>query len=139
MDDILLRERPPITDDELNALFAAAWSNHTTRPFGATLAHCLTYFGAYRGSKLVGFVKVAWDGAQHAFLLDPTVHPAERRRGLGRALVGAAVRAAGASGATWLHVDYDPELAQFYAAAGFRPTAAGLIALTGELPTSSRD
>ena len=132
MDDIVLRERPPLTDAALNRLFAVAWPRHVTREFGATLAHCLTYFGAYRGTDLVGFVKVAWDGAEHAFLLDPTVHPAERRRGLGRALVEAARRAAAASGATWLHVDYEAELAPFYASAGFRSTAAGLMALTGE-------
>ena len=32
-------------------------------------------------------------------------------------------------GAEWLHVDYEPHLAPFYTAAGFRPTEAGLIRL----------
>jgi ribosomal protein S18 acetylase RimI-like enzyme len=132
MPDIVLRERPQLTDSDLNALFAAAWPGHAPETFGATLAHCLTYFGAFRGSNLVGFVKVAWDGRKHAFLLDPTVHPSERRRGLGGALVRAATSAAAAGGAVWLHVDYEAELAPFYASTGFRPTPAGLIALVGE-------
>ena len=129
MPDILLRERPPLTDAALNALFAAAWPGHEARAFGATLAQCLTYFGAYSEDELVGFVKVAWDGAAHAFLLDPTVHPTERRRGLGLTLVRAAAAAASRSGATWLHVDFDESLATFYEQAGFRRTAAGLMSL----------
>jgi hypothetical protein len=32
--------------------------------------------------------------------------------------------------AAWLHVDYEPGLTAFCEAAGFRPTAAGLLALT---------
>ena len=89
----------------------------------------MAYFGAYRATELIGFVNIAWDGGLHAFLLDPTVHPAFRRRGIGLALVGAAVRAAAARGLDWLHVDYEPQLEEFYRAAGFRPTHAGLIRL----------
>jgi hypothetical protein len=40
--------------------------------------------------------------------------------------VEAAAREATRLGAEWLHVDYEPELAPFYAECGFRPTAAGL-------------
>jgi GNAT superfamily N-acetyltransferase len=132
MDGIVLRERPLVTDAELNDLFALAWPGHATRAFQPTLAHCLTYFGAYRGPDLIGFVKVAWDGDLHAFLLDPTVHPAERRQGLGLALVRAAAQSARQHGAAWLHVDYEAALTPFYASAGFRPTSSGLIALNRE-------
>jgi len=37
--------------------------------------------------------------------------------------------AARAAGAEWLHVDFEPELEPFYRAAGYRPTAAGLLRL----------
>jgi ribosomal protein S18 acetylase RimI-like enzyme len=66
----------------------------------------------------------------HAFLLDPTVHRAYRHRGIGTQLVRAMVdhlRARG--GLDWLHVDYRPELAEFYRLCGFRPTTAALIRL----------
>ena len=34
-------------------------------------------------------------------------------------------------GMTWLHVDYEPHLDGFYRGCGFRPTAAGLLRLSG--------
>ncbi|MBX2803375.1 MAG: GNAT family N-acetyltransferase [Myxococcales bacterium] len=40
-----------------------------------------------RGGTLVGFVNVAWDGAEHAFLLDTKTRPSHRRRGIGTAVV----------------------------------------------------
>lgn len=129
MTDVAILTRPPLTDAQLNALFAAAWPACVPRAFGPVLAKSLTYCGAFRGDELVGFVNVAGDGGAHAFLLDPTVHPVYRRRGLGLALVRRAVELARASGAEWLHVDYAPGLASFYAAAGFRPTAAALLRL----------
>ena len=123
-------EQPCLSDAELNDLFSAAWTSHFPRAFGPVLQRSLTYFGAYQKSKLIGFVNVAWDGGDHAFLLDPTVLPACRRRGIGLALVAAAVKASATSGAEWLHVDYEPALDLFYRKAGFRSTKAGLIRLS---------
>jgi GNAT superfamily N-acetyltransferase len=94
------------------------------------LEHSLVYIGAFLGDDLVGFVNVAWDGRDHAFLLDPRVHPDWRLRGVGRELVRRAAEATRAAGCEWLHVDYAPELAPFYEACGFKPTAAGLIRLS---------
>ncbi|MFG2982280.1 GNAT family N-acetyltransferase [Streptomyces sp. NPDC048258] len=56
------------------------------------------------------------------------MHPDERR-GLGVRLVRAAAEAARERGAQWLHVDHEPHLGTFYAECGFRPTAAGRLAL----------
>jgi len=80
-----------------------------------------------RSGPLVGFVNVAWDGGCHAFLLDPTVHPDYRRRGIGSELVRRAVEAATVHGVEWVQVDFDRELQRFYEKAGFAPTFAGLI------------
>ena len=84
---------------------------------------------AYDGAQLVGFVNVAWDGATHFFLLDTTVAPSHQRRGIGAALVAAAVVLSKQRGGDWLHVDYEEELAAFYEGCGFQPTPAGLIQL----------
>jgi GNAT superfamily N-acetyltransferase len=121
---------PPLADAELNALYAASWPRHRDGAFGEVLARSLVYVCAYSGSALIGFVYLAWDGGQHAFLLDPTVHPNYRRHGIGRELVRRAVEAARARGGLhWVHVDFEPHLRAFYAACGFRPTDAGLIRL----------
>ena len=126
-----IADDPPLGDAQLDALFAAAWPEHAPRAFAPVLARSLAYCGAFAEGELVGFVNVAWDGGAHAFLLDPTVHPAFRRRGLGVSLVRRAAALAAARGAEWLHVDYEPHLAGFYAAAGFRSTAAGVMRLRG--------
>ncbi|MFD8023614.1 GNAT family N-acetyltransferase [Streptomyces lavendulae] len=124
-----LAVRPDLTDAELNALFAEAWPGHRTASFAPVLERSLAWVAAREGGRLVGYVNVAWDGGVHAFVLDTTVHPDLRRSGLGVRLVRAAADAARARGAQWLHVDYEPHLEPFYAACGFRPTAAGLLAL----------
>jgi GNAT superfamily N-acetyltransferase len=120
---------PPLDNESLNVLLAAAWYDHTERDFRPVLQHSLTYITARDGERLVGFVNLAWDGGIHAFLLDTTVHPAYQRRGIGQALVQHAIEAAQTAGMRWLHVDYLPHLESFYRHCGFRPTSAGLIAL----------
>jgi GNAT superfamily N-acetyltransferase len=46
-------------------------------------------------------------GRDHAFLLDPRVHPDQRHQGIGVALARAAAQAAAEAGCTVLHVDYE--------------------------------
>jgi GNAT superfamily N-acetyltransferase len=128
--EVVLAVRPALSGAELDALFAAAWPNYRQVPFDLVLQRSLTWIGARAGDRLVGFVNVATDGGMHAFLLDTTVHPDWRRRGLGRRLVVAAADEARVRGVTWLHVDYEPHLDGFYRGCGFRPTAAGLLRLT---------
>lgn len=121
------RISPPVDDRALNELFRASWPGHAPRAFGPVLARSLAYVCAYDAGRLVGFVNVAWDGGLHAFLLDTTVHPDRRRRGVGRGLVTRAAEAARGAGVAWLHVDFEPHLRDFYRGCGFRPTEAGLI------------
>jgi GNAT superfamily N-acetyltransferase len=127
MDAFQIVPNPQLTDEQLNRLFKASWSEHDACEFAPVLSRSLAYFGAYSASRLIGFVNVAWDGGQHAFLLDPTVHPDFRRQGVGRSLVQAAIQLASARGITWLHVDYEEALEPFYRSAGFMPTRAGLV------------
>ena len=115
--------RAPFSD-----LWEAAWGEPWQGPlprWEISLAH----LGAYVGDRLVGYVNVATDGSGHAFLLDPTVRPDHRRKGLGKLLVHRATELSRQRGGQWLHVDFEPHLAAFYAACGFRPTHAGLIKL----------
>ena len=120
---------PSVRNDELDALFGATWSGHTPRDFSPVLARSLGYVCAFSEDQLIGFVNVAWDGDKHAFLLDPTVRPDHQRLGIGMELVRQSTELARSKGAEWLHVDYEPRLAEFYRRCGFGETVAGLLHL----------
>lgn len=126
---VVYRVSPPLTNDELNALMAAAWQDHVRRDFHLVLNRSLAFVCAYHETRLVGFVNLAWDGGVHAFILDTVVHTEFRRLGIGRELVMRAVGEAGERGLEWVHVDFEPHLRSFYEQCGFRDTAAGLIRL----------
>lgn len=121
--------RPPIDNDRLNKLFAAAWPDHTATDFSYLAKHSLLWACAYHDDDLIGFVNLAWDGGVHGFLLDTTVHPTFQRQGIGVRLVQKAVESAREQGLEWVHVDYEAHLDGFYRQCGFRPTQAGLIKL----------
>jgi GNAT superfamily N-acetyltransferase len=97
---------------------------------GQVEEHSLGWACARQGSRLVGWVNVAWDGFAHAFLVDTVVSADCQRDGIGTALVEVATEAAREAGCEWLHVDFEEHLKTFYLeACGFAPTNAGLIAL----------
>jgi GNAT superfamily N-acetyltransferase len=130
------QQDPTLSDEALNALFARAWPAHRPTAFGPVLARSVGYIGAFDEADLIGFVNVVGDGGRHAFLLDPTVDPAFQRRGIGTQLVQRAADLAARQGCEWLHVDFEARLADFYGRAGFRPTAAGLMALSDRASTT---
>ena len=79
---------------------------------------------------LVGFVNLAWDGGEHAFVLDTLVTGPTRRQGVGARMIELATNQARSAGCAWLHVDFEEHLRPFYLeTCGFRPSSAGLIAL----------
>ena len=125
------RWRAEISDAEVNGL---------TRSYGGAAAdgwwdrirpHSLGWATARLADGTpVGFANVAWDGCDHAFLLDPKVRLDHQRQGIATELVRLAAREAAAAGCEWLHVDFRDELAPFYVdACGFTPTAAGVLRL----------
>ena len=123
--------RGPLTDDELFDLVVS----HGGRPergwWDRIRRHSLGWVTARTGDGLLlGFVNVAWDGSDHAFLLDPKTRGEYQRRGIGTLLVRHAADRAREAGCTWLHVDFEDDLQEFYfGACGFAPTSAGLIDL----------
>ena len=129
---------PKVSTAQLNRLYAKAWPHHRSFDFDPVIRQCLRFVCAYDGKVLVGSVYLAWDGAQHAFLLEPTVAPRFRRRGIGKELVRKAIEIARDRGCEWVHVDYTASLAPFYRACGFRSTKAGLIRLANSNDSKSR-
>jgi GNAT superfamily N-acetyltransferase len=126
---IVYRRSPKLDGSQLNDLFRASWDGFKKRDFTPVLSQSLGYVAAFDSELLVGFVNLAWDGCCHAFLLDTTVHPNYRRRGIGTELVSQAVMLAREHTVSWLHVDFEPRYAEFYRRRGFRPTEAGLMML----------
>ncbi|MEU2548335.1 GNAT family N-acetyltransferase [Streptomyces roseolus] len=124
--------RGDFDDAALNALHAEGFDGPPPDvDWGARVRrHSLGWVCARHDGDLVGFVNVAWDGGGHAFLLDTVVAGGHRRSGIGAELVAEAARRAREAGCAWLHVDFEEDLRPFYVdACGFRPTAAGLLAL----------
>jgi GNAT superfamily N-acetyltransferase len=125
--------RGAFDDQEVNALHAEGFQ-HAGSSSGwwqRVRRHSLGWVCARDGTDLVGFVNVAWDGGAHAFILDTVVGARVRRQGVGTRLVVIATDEARTAGCQWLHVDFEGQLRGFYLqACGFRPTPAGLIALT---------
>jgi GNAT superfamily N-acetyltransferase len=102
---------------------AGWWNQVSPRSLGSVTARTTE-------GRLVAFVNAAWDGADHASLIDTKTRGDWQHRGVGTEVVRRAARHAKAAGCEWLHVDFEPDLAPFYfEACGLRPTAAGLIDL----------
>lgn len=123
----------PVDDATLSGLHAAAFgqADHAVTPWQQRLSRwSLTWVTAYDADRLVGFVNVLGDGGAHAVLLDTVTVPESQGVGIGRRLVAIAATEARRSGAQWLHVDYEPALADFYErVCGFDDTRAGLLRL----------
>jgi len=121
-------------DAELVALTESSGGTPEAGWWDRIRPHSLGWVVARDGdSAMIGFVNVAWDGGDHAFLLDTTVRPDHRRGGIGTELVRIAARHAADAGCEWLEVDFEEHLAAFYlGACGFEPTRAGLIHLRSD-------
>src|SRR3982750_1961031 len=74
-DAIELALNAELSEDALAQLFRESWPAAGERSLEAELEHSLCWVSARLGERLIGFVNVAWNGGQHAFLLDPVVHP----------------------------------------------------------------
>jgi GNAT superfamily N-acetyltransferase len=131
--------RAEVTDDELVALTRSHGGNASPGWWDRIRGHSLGWVTARLDEgTLIGFVNVAWDGSDHAFLIDTKVRPDFQRRGIGTELVRLAARHAKEAGCEWMEVDFDDadRLAAFYfGACGFRPTNAGLLYLP-DLPAA---
>ena len=123
--------RGELTDAEMVELVESHGGRAEVGWWDRIRPHSLGWVTARRDGLAVGFVNVAWDGGDHAFLIDTKTRASEQHQGIGTELVRIATEQARAAGCEWLHVDFGEELSPFYfGACGFRPAAAaGLIHL----------
>jgi ribosomal protein S18 acetylase RimI-like enzyme len=130
-EDAVLAWREPLTDEEMFDLVLSVGGNPERGWWDKIESHSLGWVTARtQVGALIGFVNVAWDGGDHAFLMDTKTRGTFQHRGIATRLVRVAAEHAKAAGCEWLHVDFEPHLRTFYFdACGFRPTDAGLIHL----------
>lgn len=123
--------RGPVTDEEVVALVRSYGGQAVAGWWDQIRPHSLGWVAARDGdSALVGFVNVAWDGGDHAFLIDTKTRADRQRQGIATRVVRLAAEHARSAGCEWLHVDFDGPLERLYFdACGFRPTTAGLVHL----------
>lgn len=137
--DVQITWRGLASDDDLMRLTRAHGGCPQVGWWDRVRPHSLGWVTAHEGNgELVGFVNVAWDGGDHAFLIDTKTHPRHHRRGLGTAVVQRATAEAAAAGCEWLFVDFESDLEAFYlGTCGFRRTPAGLIHLPSWQPPAA--
>ncbi len=133
--EVVYTWRGSVSDAEMVELVESHGGKASVGWWDGIRHHSLGWVSARDGDgRLVGFVNVAWDGGDHAFLIDTKTRGDLQHQGVGRTVVALAARHAAEAGCEWLHVDYEDRLTPFYVdACGFVPTAAGLIRLR---PTS---
>ena len=138
LSEIEFRWRSEISDDDLVALTDSYGGNSAPGWWDQIRPHSLGWVTAHLADGTpIGFVNVAWDGGDHAFLIDTKVRPEHQHRGIGTELVRLAALHAKRAGCEWMEVDFEERLAAFYFdACGFRPTHAGLLHLYDDVDPS---
>jgi GNAT superfamily N-acetyltransferase len=119
---LVIRQESGIPVEDLLALYeAVGWSVYTASPaqLAAGVAGASYVVTARRGGRLVGLARALSDGATICYLQDVLVHPAEQRRGIGRALVGAVLDRYRAVRQKVLLTDDDPGQRAFYESLGY--------------------
>jgi len=108
--------------DEIVTLYeAVGWSAYTKAPatLQAAIAGSSYVVAARRGSRLVGLARAVSDDATICYLQDVLVHPDERRKGVGRALVQAVLDRYRTVRQKVLLTDDEPGQRAFYESLGY--------------------
>jgi ribosomal protein S18 acetylase RimI-like enzyme len=109
--DVRFAWRGEVADDELVALTLSHGGAPEAGWWDRIRPHSLGWVTARAtGDALVGFVNVAWDGSDHAFLIDTKIRPDHQRQGIGTELVRIAALHAKEAGCEWIEVDFDEGL-----------------------------
>jgi ribosomal protein S18 acetylase RimI-like enzyme len=139
-DGVILAWRGALGDDEMIDLVLSHGGHPQRGWWDRIRPHSLGWVTARSSDgTLVGFVNVAWDGSDHAFLIDPKTRGSFQHRGIGTRLVRLAAEQAQAAGCEWLHADFEPQLRSFYLdTCGFAPTDAGVIDLRAPSECAAR-
>lgn len=113
-----------LSPDEVNAAYAwVEWPHREPWRLEAISRSCTWFAARSDDGDLVGVARILDDGGLHASLWDVIVHPDRQRRGIGSALVRAAL--AQCEDRRIVAIVSTPAAVEFFAALGFMPASHG--------------
>jgi ribosomal protein S18 acetylase RimI-like enzyme len=108
-------------------LLGAGWERQVTTPeeFASLVAQSQLSLVAVRDGEVVGYLRALTDGLTNGYISMVVVHPAHQRRGIGRALVAAAM--GNNEQMTWvLRAGRSDGVATFYEKLGFSRSSVAM-------------
>lgn len=117
----------PYNETEIKQLYASVgWTAYTERLslLIEGFARSLLVLAAYENDELLGIVRAVGDGSTILYIQDLLVFPAHQRKGVGSALLQAALRQYPHIRQTVLITDDTEKTAAFYSANGFSALSA---------------
>ncbi len=118
-----IQEYRAYEERDILALYeSVGWTAYTRAPevLKAAFEGSLLILAAYEGEKLLGLLRAVGDGQTVVLLQDILVFPAYQRRGVGRALIEAALDRFRSVRQVQLLTDDSPGTVAFYEALGFK-------------------
>lgn len=125
--DPQIKRNEVVTAREIEDLRASVGWDRFENKYDGILTKSYAHFTVREASQLLAFVNVISDGIGDAFLVDLMVHPSAQRRGIGRALVDAAIAGLTSDGIRCIQVTFDSKLESFYRECGFHIFGGGII------------
>ena len=115
---------------ELHELrLAVGWPSDKERAKGE-IENCYSNFSIRHKGQLIGYLNTISDGVSDALLNNLIVRPGYQRKGIGRALLKAAVEELSRDGVKYFNIVFEEDLVPFYKKCGFHMMRSGIIDLT---------
>ena len=121
---MMIRDYTAYDEREILPLYASVgWTAYTDRPdvLQKGFENSLLCLAAYEGDRMIGLVRAVGDGQTVVLIQDVLVRPEYQGRGVGRALLEAALDRFRSVRQVQLLTDDRPETVAFYQALGFKP------------------
>jgi GNAT superfamily N-acetyltransferase len=126
--DVRIETGVALTPDEVNAAYAwVEWPQREPWRIEAVSRSCTWLIAREAGAELRGIARILDDGGLHASLWDVIVHPDHQRRGIGSALVRAALDRC--ADRRLVAIVSTPAAVPFFAALGFVTESHGHAAM----------
>ncbi|HEX2221787.1 MAG TPA: GNAT family N-acetyltransferase [Candidatus Limnocylindria bacterium] len=126
--DVRVEADAPLSPDEINAAYAwVEWPQREPGRLEAVTRRCTWFAARAADGGLVGVARLLDDGGLHASLWDVIVRPDHQRRGVGRALVEAALERC--RDRRLVALVSTPAAVAFFAEIGFVPESHGHVAM----------